>query len=87
MGVSHGVEVVDQGVQARLVQDRAADPFGMPHQQAERESAAAARAEDPRGTDTERIQQRRRVVSLLLRPRSFPSRPGRDSGRCRAGHR
>jgi hypothetical protein len=36
-------------------------------QQAEREGAPAARAEDRSGTDLERSQERRRVIGLLLR--------------------
>ena len=41
--------------------------LGMPDQQAQREGAPAARAEDRRGTDLERIQERRRIIGLLLR--------------------
>jgi hypothetical protein len=55
------------------VQDRTTDRFGMPDQQAEREDAAAARAEHGRRTKPERIQQRRRIVGLLLRRGRLPA--------------
>ena len=48
----------------------------MPDQQAQREGATAARAEDRRGTGVERIQERRRIIGLLLRRGRPPA--GRD---------
>jgi len=48
----------------------------MTDHQKEREVAAAAGAEDRRGTDRERIQQRRRVVGLLLRRGRLPAGRG-----------
>jgi hypothetical protein len=48
----------------------------MADHQTQREDPAAARAEDRRGTGLERMQQRRRVVRLLLGRGRLPT--GRD---------
>jgi hypothetical protein len=73
---AHCVEVVEQAVEPRLVQDRPAHRLGMTNQQTQREVSAAARAEHRRRADAERIQQGRRIVGLLLRRGRRPVRGG-----------